>query len=134
MSLRDRIQALKDQPEFAAAGSKWTQDDDARVIEMISGGRTISEVAAECKRTQGSIRARVLLLGLRMVDQDEMPSDEVCALLRLHPADIDAERARQKAKWDAARALPPQRSHEKETFTDVLKDIRSILRRIEQRL
>lgn len=131
--MHDRIEALKERPEFAAAGSKWTQDEEARVIEAITSGKTIHEVAAECKRTHGSIRARLLMLALRMVDSEGLSAEDVCAMLRLQPADIDAERARQRAKWDrrcsSGNTKPPL-----ETFTDVLKDIRDILRRIEDRL
>lgn len=146
MSMRERLEALKERPEFAAAGSRWTQEEEARVVDAIAGGRTIMEVAAGCKRTHGSIRAKLLALALRMVDAEGRSAEDVCAMLsssRLQPVDIDAERARQRAKWDDndGRESEQRRKKDskdskdsKETFTDVLKDIRDILRRLEERL
>lgn len=123
MSLKDRLNALRQLPEFAAAGSKWTREEDARVVELVEAGQTIDEVAVECKRTKDCIRRRLCKLALSMVDYGES-QHVVCARLALNHEDIDLERARQEAKA-LKKTQPP------ETFKDVLKDIRDTLRRIE---
>lgn len=151
MSLHDRLKALKENPAFAAVGSKWTPEEDARVIDQITMGRTIEEVAAECKRTHGSVRARVLKMALCMVDVEGKSNDEVCARLHVDPTELDFERSRQTMRrtcksaktlitaapgtsFDALRnANASTRTLASETSMDVLKDIRDILRRIEEK-
>ena len=46
------------------AGAKWTDEEDQAVAEAFSGGIKISQIARDHGRTSGSIRARLIRLGL----------------------------------------------------------------------
>jgi hypothetical protein len=115
-------------PDYAAAGTPWTLDEEHRVIGMIAMDRTIEEIAAGCKRTPGAIRARIPRIAVRMVDRDGQAIDDVCAKLKLHPTDIEVERNR------ALKSMQMRMQPQNETMMSILRDIRDVLRRLEERL
>lgn len=45
-------------------GKPWTADQDKRLVEMFNDGLIVAEIAKECQRTTGAIRARLVRLGL----------------------------------------------------------------------
>lgn len=46
------------------AGASWTQEDEAKLIDMFNERRPIAEIAANFGRTSGAIRSRMKKLGL----------------------------------------------------------------------
>lgn len=46
------------------AGKPWTSEDEENLIEMYESGISITQIAAHYKRTKGSIRSRLVKLGL----------------------------------------------------------------------
>ena len=47
----------------AAAGVRWTDDEDARLCRQFDDGLAISEIAAQHGRTRGAITSRLVKLG-----------------------------------------------------------------------
>jgi hypothetical protein len=43
----------------------WTADDDRRLVELRSAGRSILSIAAELKRTAGGVEGRIHILNKR---------------------------------------------------------------------
>ena len=49
---------------YENAGKKWTQEDDALLIQLFNQGVKIGEIQKEFMRSKGSIEARLAKLGL----------------------------------------------------------------------
>lgn len=126
MSLHQNIKQLKEQPETSAVGNRWTPEEETRLIDSLGQGKDIDEIAKEHKRTVGGIKSRMKEIAIRMIENDGKSVEEVCMTLHLTLEDIeDAQKKRNK------QATVPKKL---ETELDVLKDIRSLLVRIEAKL
>lgn len=127
MSIREHIKQLKEQPETAAVGNRWTPEEETRLIDSLGQGKDIDEIAKDHKRTTGGIKCRMKEIAVRMIENDGKSVEEVCMTLRLTLEDIeDAQKKRNKQT-----TVPKPKL---ETELDVLKDIRSLLVRIEAKL
>lgn len=144
MSIRERIQKLKDQPETSCVGNKWTDEDEYMLIKSISEAKLIDDIAREHKRTSGGIRSRLRLIAVRMIETEGKTIEDVCATLRMtsedfrsvvrrlhHPNKIDvAKKRREKVAKNTTKLY----IEKPETELDILKNIREILLRMEAKL
>jgi len=51
---------LRENPETANAGKKWESDDDIKLAKLIETSISYCDIAKQFKRTEGSIKARVI--------------------------------------------------------------------------
>ena len=51
---------LRENPDTANAGKKWENDDDIKLAKLVETSITYCDIAKQLKRTEGSIRARVI--------------------------------------------------------------------------
>ena len=117
------IRKLKEQPETAAAGNIWTSEEETKLIEALKDNKNIKDIAKEHKRTSGGIKSRIKELAVRMIETDGSSIDEVCDIFKMTPYEIQA--AQTQKRRIATKA---------ETELDVLKDIRKLLIRIEEKI
>lgn len=66
-SIRQRIEALRADPNTAKAGEKWSMVEDQRLVTALKGAKTIDEVALDHKRTHVSIAQRARRLAVAAV-------------------------------------------------------------------
>lgn len=53
-------QELRSNPETCNAGKKWETDEDELLIKLVNDNKSHQEIAIEFKRTENSIRARII--------------------------------------------------------------------------
>ena len=58
------VEAANNSENQALNGRQWTLEQDKRLTEMFNDGSPVAEMAKECQRTTGAIRARLVHLGL----------------------------------------------------------------------
>lgn len=63
-NLKAEWQELPNRQEHAMAYAKWTTEEDDRLRQLFSVGRTIDELAAEFRRNRGAIKLRIGKLNL----------------------------------------------------------------------
>lgn len=83
MSIRENIKQLKEQPETAAVGNRWTPEEETRLIDSLGQGKNIDEIAKDHKRTTGGIKSHMKEIAVRMIENDGKSVEEVCMTLRL---------------------------------------------------
>jgi DNA-directed RNA polymerase specialized sigma24 family protein len=129
MSIREHIKQLKEQPETAAVGNRWTPEEEAQLIDALGNNKDVEEIAKDHRRTLGGIKSRMREIAVRMVEADGKSIDEVCEILHMTSDEIEDAQKRRAAnnKTTAPKTKP-------ETELDVLKDIRKLLVRIEATL
>jgi hypothetical protein len=110
---------LKEKPETSSAGNLWTVTEEDKLIESIKNNTKITDIALEHKRTVNSIRKKLGHIAIKMMETEDKSMNDVCALLRITPADIKIKKSKET---------------ESETQLDLLKDIRNILIRIESKI
>lgn len=118
----------RENPETAAAGTKWTPEEELQLTNSIMADKSIDDIAKEHKRTAGGIKSRLREIAVRMIENEGKSIEEVSVQLRLTYEEIeDAQKRRAINKTTA-----PKSKHE--TELDVLKDIRKLLIQIEAKL
>jgi len=53
-------QELRSNPETCNAGKKWETNEDELLIKLVNENKSHQEISIELKRTEGSIRARII--------------------------------------------------------------------------
>lgn len=56
----NNIQELRLNPETCNAGKKWETEEDELLVKLVNENKSHQEIAIEFKRTEGSIRARII--------------------------------------------------------------------------
>uniref|UniRef100_A0A6C0M037 Uncharacterized protein n=1 Tax=viral metagenome TaxID=1070528 RepID=A0A6C0M037_9ZZZZ len=114
-------------PSNPRVGVRWTRGEEAQLIASITAGKDIEDIAKEHGRKRGGITSRLRSIAGHMMEHGETV-DDVCIALHM-PREI-VERVQQySATTKNKHGVRP----EKEAL-EVLKDIRTILVRIEARL
>jgi hypothetical protein len=60
MILRTRLKELKSNEDTSNAGTKWTIDEDEKLVQEIVDNKSYEEIALEHKRTNLGIKSRVI--------------------------------------------------------------------------
>jgi len=85
-----KIKALKEKPETANAGSRWTDDEVNLMLSEIKNGKTHNEIATIHKRTFGSIIGKLLSVAEQLINSDKPISvEDASKKIKLPIADIN---------------------------------------------
>jgi hypothetical protein len=52
--------------KYPKSGSKWTEAEDDQLLEKYNQGKTVKELSMIFLRSEGSIRSRLIKLGIRL--------------------------------------------------------------------
>ena len=82
--------SLKEKPETANAGSRWSEEEINTMIAEIKDGKSHNEIATIHKRTFGSIISKLLSIAEQLINSDEpITVDEASKKIKLPVADIN---------------------------------------------
>ena len=68
-------------------GDPWTSEEEKKLLQSISDGKSIATISSEHDRTPGSIKSRVKHIAIRMVGNGQT-TEEVCKVLPITPGAI----------------------------------------------
>jgi Ca2+-dependent lipid-binding protein len=130
------MRKMQDVPETAAVGSMWTVTEEQQLMESLSGNKSIDDIAKEHKRTKGGIKSRIRFLAANMIGNGKSIED-VCAMFRLAKDEVEHIQEKFAAKKEKTEHKKKEQTTKEteidETHLDVLKDIRTILLRMEEK-
>jgi hypothetical protein len=67
---QEKLRKQRENPETSRAGLKWEQDEDNTLVDKINDGSSYGEVAKQLQRTKGSIKTRLIIRALNLVEED----------------------------------------------------------------
>ena len=145
MSLSERINIIKNNSETSQAGSKWTKEEEEKLLQSIENGIDIHDIAKEHKRTQGGILSRITHIAIDMIENKGKDINDVCKYFQLDKTELIDRIKRLKNKIavrnrksnDVSKVRKPESndsSYNNSMIFDVLVDIRNILSRIESKI
>jgi hypothetical protein len=67
-SLYQKIQALKEKPETAKTGSRWSPEEVKDLLNEIKNKDTIKSIALKHQRTEGSINSKLLGIAFNYIE------------------------------------------------------------------
>jgi len=101
MSFNSQLANLREQPETARAGLKWTEDENDQLMKDVMDGMDFNEVAKKHQRTLIGITSRVMTNALTMMNDSELTIQDVSKLVHISEDEIEYFRQKQEYKADA---------------------------------
>ena len=102
-----RIKALKENPETANAGSRWSDDEVKLMLSELKDGKNHNEIATLHKRTFGSIIGKLLSIAETGINSNLLDVEEASKKIKLPIADINEHMIKMKNK-------PPPKTKKKD--------------------
>ena len=102
---QDILKIQRENEETSRAGLKWEDDEDKKLLLMNKNGDSYADIAKALKRTEGSIKTRLIVDAINKMENDNSSIEEVATDFSLTVQDISAyidnkamkdERRRQK--------------------------------------
>lgn len=90
--------SLRNNPETSRIGAKWTDEEEASLLELIKTSKDIKDIAKEHHRTVGGIKCRLRDIAIRMIENNEKSIEEVCTIVRMTTEEIYEAQKRRTAK------------------------------------
>ncbi len=87
-TFQKKLQHDRNNEETSNAGLKWDPADDEYLIENAIGGMAINLLAKNLKRTEGSIKTRLIINALYKIENEGVDRDTICSQLNITDADI----------------------------------------------
>lgn len=96
---QEKLRKQRENPETSRAGLKWETEEDNALIDKINEGVAFSEIAKQLQRTEGSIKTRLIVKALSLVDEDHsLTLDEAAAKFKITTQDIQVYQANKKKR------------------------------------
>lgn len=85
---QDMLQTQRLTPETSRAGMKWEQDEEEQLLRMVDQGVERAEIASTLKRSEGSIKTRLVIYAINKMDNQNMTVDDASKSVRISPEDV----------------------------------------------
>jgi hypothetical protein len=88
-TFQKKLQKDRTNEQTANAGLKWDPEDDKYLLDSSKNGVNISDIAKNLKRTEGSIKTRLVINILNICNEDKNNADELCTLYNISSKEIE---------------------------------------------
>ena len=96
---QEKLRKQRENPETSRAGLKWEIEEDNALINKIDDNVSIEEIAKQLQRTVGSIKTRLIVKALILIDEDHSTTLESAAQkYKITMSDIQAYQANKKKR------------------------------------
>ena len=96
---QEKLRKQRENPETSRAGLKWEVDEDNALINKIDEDVNIEDIAKQLQRTSGSIKTRLIVKALTLIDEDHSITLEQAAdKYKITTQDIQAYQANKKKR------------------------------------
>ncbi len=76
---QEKLRKQRENPETSRAGLKWETDEDTALLNKIEENVSIDDIAKSLQRTSGSIKTRLIVKALALIDEDHSITIEQAA-------------------------------------------------------
>lgn len=122
---QDMLKVQRQNPDTARAGIKWDDSDDNILLQKLEEDVALDEIARILRRTEGSVKTRLIIYGLNKMENDKMSLDEVSQLIKVSVKDIEAHQLKTIQR--------DERKHKVNKRPVSLEDIYNIVNRLEKK-
>lgn len=96
---QEKLRKQRENPETSRAGLKWETEEDNVLIDKIKEEISFSEIAKQLQRTEGSIKTRLIVKALSLVDDDHsITLEEAASRFKITTQDIQVYQANKKKR------------------------------------
>ena len=96
---QEKLRKQRENPETSRAGLKWEVEEDNALINKIDEDVNIEDIAKQLQRTSGSIKTRLIVKALTLIDEDHsITLDQAADKYKITTQDIQAYQANKKKR------------------------------------
>lgn len=96
---QEKLRKQRENPETSRAGLKWEMDEDNVLISKIEEKQSFEEIAKHLQRTVGSIKTRLIVKALILIDQNHsITLEEAAEKYNITTSDIQSYQANKKKR------------------------------------
>ncbi len=96
---QEKLRKQRENPETSRAGLKWEVEEDNALINKIDENVNIEDIAKQLQRTSGSIKTRLIVKALTLIDEDHsITLDQAAEKYKITTQDIQAYQANKKKR------------------------------------
>lgn len=96
---QEKLRKQRENPETCRAGLKWEVDEDNALINSIDENISIDDIAKQLQRTSGSIKTRLIIKALTLIDEDHsITLDDAAEKYKITTQDIQTYQANKKKR------------------------------------
>jgi hypothetical protein len=132
-NMYDYIKILQQNPKTSAVGSKWTREEEQKMLDSINKGMSFENIALEHKRTINGILCRINEISVRFL-KEGFPIEEVAMKVNLSPDKIEIAKVKIEAKQEMREFYKNKSKKDKEEFEKNIKknEMHDIIKRLER--
>ncbi len=96
---QEKLRKQRENPETSRAGLKWEVEEDNVLIDKVNEGLTFDDVAKHLQRTAGSIKTRLIIKALALIEEDcNITLEQAAERYKVTTQDIQAYQANKKKR------------------------------------
>ncbi len=96
---QEKLRKQRENPETSRAGLKWETDEDNALLNKIEENVSIDEIAKQLQRTTGSIKTRLIVKALLLIDEDHsITLEQAAEKYKITTQDIQTYQANKKKR------------------------------------
>jgi len=96
---QEKLRKQRENPETSRAGLKWEVEEDNTLIDKINDDTSFVDIAKLLQRTEGSIKTRLIVKALSLVDEDHsITLEDAAAKFKITTQDIQVYQANKKKR------------------------------------
>lgn len=96
---QEKLRKQRENPETSRAGLKWEQEEDDALIDKINEGTSYADIAKQLQRTEGSIKTRLIIRALNLVEEDHsITLEDAAAKYKINVQDIQLYQANKRKR------------------------------------
>jgi hypothetical protein len=96
---KEMLRKQRENPETSRAGLRWEAEEDTALLDKINGNQSLVSIAKELQRTEGSIKTRLIVKALSLVDEDHsITLEQAAERYKITTQDIQAYQANKKKR------------------------------------
>lgn len=96
---QEKLRKQRENPETSRAGLKWEVEEDNALLDKINEGLSFADVSKQLQRTEGSIKTRLIVKALALVDEDHsITIEDAATRFKVSTQDIQVYQANKKKR------------------------------------
>jgi|TARA_Y100000389_G_scaffold203935_1_gene254172 predicted transcriptional regulator len=115
-TFQKKLQQDRSNEKTSNAGLKWDSEDDKYLLENAKNGTDIKEIALALKRTEGSIKTRIIINILSMIGNDRNKLSNMCSEYNVTEDDVSIYEQKKEQREQKRLGRPSYQYEKKNSF------------------
>jgi repressor of nif and glnA expression len=130
---QENMKKLRENPDTSRAGLKWDDSEDENVLNKLKNGMTLDDIAKNLKRTPNSIKTRIIMNAVKMIDEDKKDQKQVLSEFKITEEDINEYKEKKKQRDEQQKTFINSMIN-KNIYNPTIRDNYQLLKEILNRL